>query len=128
MIESICLPERVLQYFAVQEALSLAESEQRFDELVDYLDRCVVTRQPVCPSMRVDAAWHTFVLHTKQYAEFCQERYGRFIHHNPFPLNTRDLEGASIGVASCNDGGGTGNCSNNCGVGDCNSGGDGGNN
>lgn len=31
----------------------------------------------------VDAMWHTFLLFTKDYAEFCQNYFGRFIHHQP---------------------------------------------
>lgn len=31
----------------------------------------------------VDPFWHAHILHTKQYAEFCQEIAGRFLHHEP---------------------------------------------
>ncbi len=34
-------------------------------------------------SLRVDAAWHQFVLYTLQYSEFCQRYFGRYIHHSP---------------------------------------------
>jgi hypothetical protein len=34
-------------------------------------------------SLRVDAAWHQFVLYTFQYSEFCQRYFGRYIHHSP---------------------------------------------
>ncbi|QTN29552.1 hypothetical protein HZ993_06965 [Rhodoferax sp. AJA081-3] len=32
---------------------------------------------------QVDAMWHTFILFTKDYARFCQEIAGTFIHHSP---------------------------------------------
>ncbi|WP_344747139.1 hypothetical protein [Streptosporangium vulgare] len=35
------------------------------------------------PSDTVDIGWHTFILYTPEYAEFCQRIAGRFIHHNP---------------------------------------------
>ncbi|MEU4410789.1 hypothetical protein AB0F88_40315 [Streptosporangium sp. NPDC023963] len=35
------------------------------------------------PSEQVDVGWHTFILYTREYAEFCQETAGRFIHHVP---------------------------------------------
>jgi hypothetical protein len=35
------------------------------------------------PSMAVDAGWHAFVLHTREYASFCARVAGRFIHHDP---------------------------------------------
>jgi len=32
---------------------------------------------------QVDAMWHTFILFTKDYARFCQDIAGAFIHHSP---------------------------------------------
>jgi hypothetical protein len=34
-------------------------------------------------SLRVDEAWHQFILFTAQYADFCQRFFGRYIHHSP---------------------------------------------
>jgi len=31
----------------------------------------------------VDEVWHTFILFTREYAEFCQAAFGTFIHHVP---------------------------------------------
>lgn len=31
----------------------------------------------------IDAMWHTFLLFTKDYAEFCDRHFGFFIHHYP---------------------------------------------
>lgn len=31
-----------------------------------------------------DELWHTFLLDTNGYQEFCKEVFGRFIHHNPY--------------------------------------------
>ena len=35
------------------------------------------------PSVAVDTAWHEFILLTQQYAEFCQQAFGKFLHHAP---------------------------------------------
>lgn len=35
------------------------------------------------PSRAVDEAWHGFILCTARYAAFCDEAYGRFLHHHP---------------------------------------------
>jgi hypothetical protein len=35
------------------------------------------------PSKLVDEAWHEFLLFTREYAEFCQRAFGRFLHHQP---------------------------------------------
>jgi hypothetical protein len=34
-------------------------------------------------SLRVDEAWHQFILFTAQYSAFCQRFFGRYIHHSP---------------------------------------------
>lgn len=31
----------------------------------------------------MDMMWHTFLLFTQEYAEFCQRYFGRFLHHSP---------------------------------------------
>ncbi|MGP3963261.1 glycine-rich domain-containing protein [Nonomuraea sp. 3N208] len=35
------------------------------------------------PSPEVDLGWHTFILDTHAYSQFCQRIAGRFLHHNP---------------------------------------------
>jgi len=39
--------------------------------------------EPIGPSDLVDLGWHTFILHTREYADFCARIGGRFIHHVP---------------------------------------------
>jgi hypothetical protein len=34
-------------------------------------------------SVRVDEAWHTFLLYTDQYTQFCERFFGRYIGHAP---------------------------------------------
>lgn len=49
------------------------------------------------PSPLVDIGWHTFILYTGPYADFCARTAGRFIHHAP-----TDVPGDSdvgVGVA-----------------------------
>ncbi|MFD5862622.1 glycine-rich domain-containing protein [Streptomyces chartreusis] len=35
------------------------------------------------PSELVDHGWHAFILHTVDYADFCERVAGRFVHHVP---------------------------------------------
>jgi hypothetical protein len=35
------------------------------------------------PSQVVDAAWHEFILFTRNYRHFCDNALGRFLHHTP---------------------------------------------
>ncbi|WP_342786821.1 hypothetical protein [Streptomyces qinzhouensis] len=46
----------------------------------------------LAPSRLVDPGWHAFMLHTQEYADWCQERFGFFVHHAPnSKTRTRDL-------------------------------------
>lgn len=35
-------------------------------------------------SAKVDDLWHTFLLFTQDYQQFCGDMFGYFIHHHPF--------------------------------------------
>lgn len=39
--------------------------------------------QSLAPSELVDYGWHAFILHTVDYAAFCERVVGRFVHHVP---------------------------------------------
>ena len=41
------------------------------------------------PSKAVDTAWHEFILLTKDYAEFCDHAFGKFMHHTPHKQRSR---------------------------------------
>ncbi|XXX80825.1 hypothetical protein WMF30_18890 [Sorangium sp. So ce134] len=61
------------------------EAEALFRELARYLWLVESDRTRAYPmfSLRVDEAWHQFVLFTIEYADFCQRFFGRFLHHAP---------------------------------------------
>ncbi|WP_052314164.1 hypothetical protein [Nocardia thailandica] len=40
------------------------------------------------PSHAVDEAWHGLILCTQLYARFCEDAYGRFLHHFPEGVGT----------------------------------------
>ncbi|MER7968635.1 hypothetical protein ABTX35_06420 [Streptomyces sp. NPDC096080] len=53
-----------------------------------------VTGEGACmaPSRQVDPGWHTLILHTGWYAAWCEEQFGRFLHHEPnSKVRTRGL-------------------------------------
>jgi hypothetical protein len=46
----------------------------------------------MAPSKQVDPGWHTAILHSQWYAEFCQQSFGYFLHHAPnSKVRTRGL-------------------------------------
>lgn len=54
------------------------------DQALAFLGTSAVTRnQSLTPSRIVDIGWHTFILDTREYAQFCTRVAGRFIHHTP---------------------------------------------
>ena len=38
---------------------------------------------PFVPSLRLDLLWHTFLLDTPRYREFCERVYGQYLDHVP---------------------------------------------
>lgn len=130
--QNVSIPFEVIERFAAKHSLPLEQSISVYDEVVAYLDK----KDGSSPTELVDEAWHQFILHTKEYQQFCKARYGRFVHHIPHGMKpdvlnqkVRILASKSSlvmsGVASCNDGTGDGNCSNNCGQSSCNNDGNG---
>jgi len=39
------------------------------------------------PAHRVDLAWHELILFTRTYEQFCDEHFGKFVHHQPEGLD-----------------------------------------
>jgi hypothetical protein len=76
LIEKL-LKERLVD--SADEAQALFEEAKKYIVLV----RCDGSRIWEMHSLRVDEAWHQFILFTKQYSEFCQRYFGRYVHHSP---------------------------------------------
>jgi hypothetical protein len=53
--------------------------------LREYFHLCNLAgrRMVAMPSQVVDIAWHEFILFTRDYKTFCQQAFGRFLHHTP---------------------------------------------
>jgi uncharacterized membrane protein YgcG len=54
-----------------------------FNEMLVFLDMVADSKRFISPPQPVDAAWHAFILHTRDYEAYCLERFGRVIHHQP---------------------------------------------
>lgn len=44
------------------------------------------------PSQLADDLWHEFILYTRHYDAFCKEAFGRFLHHTPAVVLSRDKQ------------------------------------
>ncbi|MEW2222021.1 hypothetical protein AB0939_22490 [Streptomyces sp. NPDC006990] len=59
-------------------------AERIVDQTGAFLAACAGNEDaPLSPSGTVDIGWHTFILHTREYAEWCDRVAGRFLHHVP---------------------------------------------
>nr|WP_206303054.1 hypothetical protein [Streptomyces sp. S10(2018)] len=66
------------------------------DQALAFLGACAAERRPLRPSGMVDVGWHAFILHTADYAEFCERIAGRFIHHEPDVSGQPPRDGTSL--------------------------------
>jgi hypothetical protein len=75
-----------------------ATAEKAVEQALAFLIACALNPDAhLCPSEQVDAGWHAFILHTRDYAEFCERVAGRFIHHRPADPGERADGPAAIG-------------------------------
>lgn len=82
--------------------IDLDKAEQIMDAALGFLKLCADhPDRRFSPTELVDIGWHTFILYTKSYAEFCEEYAGRFIHHEPndYPGQEMTTGGAAATVA-----------------------------
>ncbi|HEX6358227.1 hypothetical protein [Actinophytocola sp.] len=76
--------ERLVIRLMTDEGLSPTFAARVMDQALAFLGTSAVHRgEPLSPSRAVDPGWHTFILHTRDYREFCRQTAGRFIDHVP---------------------------------------------
>jgi len=69
--------------------LTLEQSGKVLEGLRQYFLACLaaqrkaIAKEVGMPSKAVDAAWHEFIVLTKEYAKFCEQAFGRYLHHTP---------------------------------------------
>jgi len=103
MTETITLPrplddvlayrnERVIDSFMSKLDVPRAEAERIFTETLRWLWYVATTKPSKenpeahgmdAPMFIIDEMWHVFILVTRDYAAFCEQMFGRFIHHDP---------------------------------------------
>lgn len=71
---------------------SAEQAQQIFQDLLAWLWLCVSRKQRqlnthmIGPLAMLDKMWHVFILHTQSYAEFCQQYFNYFLHHEVEPI------------------------------------------
>lgn len=79
----MAVPELVRHNYGIETDTPIERVEEMCDELVSFLDETAAGLAEARPPDHLDKLWHTFILHSRLYTEFCMERYGRYMHHNP---------------------------------------------
>jgi hypothetical protein len=75
--------------YAKEQHASPEEAEEVFQETLKWLYLCgYCLREDFACAMtvelaRLDEMWHTFLMFTRDYADFCARYFGSFLHHVP---------------------------------------------
>jgi len=78
------LHQRLVHRIVVEEKMSEDLAMRIMDQALAFLGACAREHAvTLAPSELVDIGWHIFILHTSEYAAFCQRIAGRFLHHVP---------------------------------------------
>src|ERR1700741_1564586 len=86
--------DRLVNRIIIQHDVDRPYAERIMDQTFIFLRICAeAPGTPYAPSPIVDIGWHTFILYTREYAQFCQRLAGRFIHHSP--TDDGDNEGSA---------------------------------
>jgi hypothetical protein len=99
LISASLLEKLTLCVMASDHGLDPDTAERIVEQALAFLVACAhYPDGHLSPSQTVDAGWHAFVLHTRDYAEFCQRVAGRFIHHRPDDPSESAGEQQAIGT------------------------------
>ncbi|MER5348968.1 hypothetical protein ABT093_01330 [Kitasatospora sp. NPDC002551] len=88
---------RLVARIVKDEDMDQALAERVMDQALAFLGACAANPDAgLSPSGLVDVGWHTFILHTRDYAKFCRSVAGRFLHHVPTDGRDDSTKGVSI--------------------------------
>jgi hypothetical protein len=65
-------------------AKDIFEETKKFLFLAHHAQRQCISFEIDESILIIDKMWHTFILFTKEYGEFCEQFFGRMLHHIPF--------------------------------------------
>src|SRR5258708_601851 len=73
----------VVRRYAKRAGVSPTRAALHWRELMKFLVACALSKEVLAPSRKLDEIWHEFLLHTRDYQDFCQTVLGVFVHHQP---------------------------------------------
>lgn len=75
--------DAMLRRYVSEHGVDAEYAERLFLETKKFLILCALRSGMLTPSAEQDKMWHHFIVHTQDYAAFCDAFFGRFIHHVP---------------------------------------------
>lgn len=76
-------PDMLLRRYMAENKTNLVTARKAFVALGQFLFVCATAKHSCSPSIAIDAAWHEFLVFSKEYYNFCQQYFGTVIHHRP---------------------------------------------
>ena len=71
--------------------VKFAEAKDLFLEAKRWLWLCAQLEEKrlmiTTPLLIIDEMWHNFILFSREYMKYCQDYFGRYIHHAPTPYS-----------------------------------------
>jgi len=87
--------QRIIECFVDRYDVTLEEATEIFKETKKWLwlaaqneDESMFIDRPL---LILDEMWHTFILHTRQYYNFCINNFKKLVHHNPTPPSEKKV-------------------------------------
>lgn len=104
LAQDATLLDRMMEYdhpalkerMVVKEGWSEEFTSELFDEMMKFLYLCATNEGSMAPPEDIDEIWHNFILFTGDYADFCQEKVGMFLHHQPLTVAQRAQSDGSM--------------------------------
>lgn len=72
----------IVERIAVHDDVPAGLAEAVMADTLKFVTLAATSSQPVVPSRLVDVGWHEFILHTRDYTDFCAQ-LGGYVHHVP---------------------------------------------
>jgi hypothetical protein len=75
--------DEIVRRYCIDHNASAADGDVCFEAFKQFMIICGSSRSVKAPSEAVDDMWHTALLFTRGYRDFCGHYLGVFIHHQP---------------------------------------------
>jgi hypothetical protein len=89
-INSYHIPEPILQKFLAHYPDLTDKQVQEVIKALKIYFKCYALKNEyiAMPSKVVDMLWHEFILNTREYQQFCQQAFRKFLHHTPTEIQS----------------------------------------